>query len=875
MEVIEKIIEWAKTQPLWQQVLVAELLSKSDINEDRKLEFVEMAKREVTDKEGLLKEVGDPFSEFSYVDPEAGDGVRLLSLEATQNINAIADKTKLPFEKTGLNVVYGNNAAGKSGYTRILKNTCHCRHKEVIRGSVDRPHTDKCLAKVEYVVGDETGEYEWTVDSIPDPALKTVHVFDHMSGNSYLVRQNDVKYMPAGLDVLGSLTDIIGYVATKLKQEDLDADSGLYEFEQVFSDHTATKAHQLIQSLDKPNALEVFEAISTLTDDELLRKEELAKQIPIKESKSPASLKHEMEVKLPRMSGVHRTFDNLMNALSKSNIDRISGLAKDAQNAFNAAEKAKGIRFEDGKYIAGTGDDAWLILWSAAKSFSENNAYHGHDFPNTDADARCVLCQQELGADAKKNLQDFDSFIKDKSQELFNEANKKLTLAIDDLKKALPSDSYISSVSETVSTDDYADIASVEKAMSESKKLLDGYIEILATRKEIEDVDSAESAVLALTNLKNSISNLRELIAKPLDDKTYEEELTKERGELSGLKARKLLSEHEKSIRKNIKLYEEKSGIKSALGLSTTGAVSTKIGSLSNEFVVAALAKEFDGELKAMFSGKIKAELVKARTERGVPYSEIVLTGTTSTYKGNTLELIMSEGEQKGVALAGFFAELSISPVKSAIIFDDPVTSLDHLNLEKIAKRIAKESIDRQVIVFTHNILFASELENAAGKIKVDYSARAIEKFSTSGIVRDHLDFDNMSTKARIDYLEKRINPLRLKHTAGDASYKDEASNFYRDLRLTWERAIEEILLNGIVKRYRRDVKPGSINGIIIDQDDKSIIAENMERCAKFLHDQSDETQGFEIPDPTDFIADLDVIKTWVAKITTRRKGAN
>jgi hypothetical protein len=81
--------------------------------------------------------------------------------------------------------------------------------------------------------------------------------------------------------------------------------------------------------------------------------------------------------------------------------------------------------------------------------------------------------------------------------------------------------------------------------------------------------------------------------------------------------------------------------------------------------------------------------------------------------------------------------------------------------------------------------------------------------------------------------------------------------------------------LNGIVQRYRRDVKPGSINAIIIHQDDKDLININMERCAKFLHDQSDETNGLEIPDPSDIVDDLSTVKTWVAKITTRKNRAS
>lgn len=874
MEVIEKIIEWAKTQPVWHQVLVAELVEKNEISDERKLEYVEMAKREATDKEALRADVGDPLSEFCYKEPEAGNGVRIISLEATQNINAIADKAKLTFEKEGLNLVYGNNAAGKSGYTRILKNTCHCRHKEAIRGSVDRPHTDDCLAKVQFEIGSNTEEFEWSEEALANAALKSVHVFDHMSGSSYLVRQNDVKYMPAGMDVLSSLADIINNVSIQLKQDEIEADSKINDLELVFSNHIDTKAYQLASNLDKPNALAVYEEISVLTDKETLRKIDLAKQIPVKESKSPASIKKEMEIKLPRLNGVYRVTDDLIQALSEDNVKRISALVGEARVAAEAAAKAKGIKFEDGEYISGTGDAAWLLLWNAARSFSEEKAYHGHDFPNTEEGARCVLCQQKLDMDAKKTLSDFDDFVKDKSQELSNTAAKKLTTAIEEFESVSPTDIYISSVDENVSIEDYANIADIKKVLRDSKKVLEKYVVAFKAQQDIEDIDGLDESKTVLQQLNTTIAALKADIAKPLDDKAYEEMLNVERKELSGLEARQLLAVHDQSIRENITLYQQKAGIKAALRLSTTGAVSTKIGTLSNEFVVSALEVEFNKELKNMFSGKIKAKLVKAKTEKGVPYCEIVLTGTTKVYKGDSLELIMSEGEQRGVALAGFFAELSVSPVKSAIVFDDPVTSLDHLNLEKIAKRIAKESLIRQVIVFTHNILFASELEGAAGKAKAEYSSRAIEKFSTAGIVREHLDFDNMSTKARINYLEQQVNPLRVKYAAGDVTYKDDASNFYRDLRLTWERAIEEILLNGIVKRYRRDVKPGSINGVVIDQDDKDLINENMERCAKFLHDQSDETQGFEIPEPSDFTDDLDVVKVWVTKIANRRKIA-
>jgi hypothetical protein len=50
--------------------------------------------------------------------------------------------------------------------------------------------------------------------------------------------------------------------------------------------------------------------------------------------------------------------------------------------------------------------------------------------------------------------------------------------------------------------------------------------------------------------------------------------------------------------------------------------------------------------------------------------TNINLSGKAVDLKDDSIEKIMSEGEQRGVALAGFFAELSITPSTSAIVFD-------------------------------------------------------------------------------------------------------------------------------------------------------------------------------------------------------------
>src|SRR5690606_38950585 len=73
---------------------------------------------------------------------------------------------------------------------------------------------------------------------------------------------------------------------------------------------------------------------------------------------------------------------------------------------------------------------------------------------------------------------------------------------------------------------------------------------------------------------------------------------------------------------------------------------------------------------------------------------------------------IMSEGEQKAIAMAEFATDLTIRRNYNTVLFDDPVNSLDYKRSELFAKLIYKLSKERQVIVFTHNVMFYYYLYN-------------------------------------------------------------------------------------------------------------------------------------------------------------------
>jgi recombinational DNA repair ATPase RecF len=92
-------------------------------------------------------------------------------------VNALAEDQTLKFAPK-LTVVYGDNAAGKTGYIRILKSACRARGPEQILGNVvsgSAPH--KPVVAIKYKVGTEENNREWSGDG-GDEFISRVSVFD-------------------------------------------------------------------------------------------------------------------------------------------------------------------------------------------------------------------------------------------------------------------------------------------------------------------------------------------------------------------------------------------------------------------------------------------------------------------------------------------------------------------------------------------------------------------------------------------------------------------------------------------------------------------------------------------------------------------------
>ena len=129
----------------------------------------------------------------------------------------------------------------------------------------------------------------------------------------------------------------------------------------------------------------------------------------------------------------------------------------------------------------------------------------------------------------------------------------------------------------------------------------------------------------------------------------------------------------------------------------------------------------------------------------------------------------MSEGEQKSIALAEFLTELQLDNVKAPIIFDDPVNSLDHKIIDAVGKRLIRLSKDRQVIIFTHSILFLNSLIQQAElptnkQEGIDFNFISVKSnFGVTGIV-DEVEEINSYTF----YIKKLTKVLETKPDGHD-----------------------------------------------------------------------------------------------------------
>lgn len=862
MDILKKILSWSAGRPPWQRDALRRLVTAGALTQDDYEELTELCKA----KHGLA-DGPDPAplaEEHLAVKDANGAAVNLSSITHHQGVNALAEEQTVTFG-AGLTVVYGDNAAGKSGYTRILKTACRARGAEEILGNVlieSAPPTPS--SSIRFRVGDERPEEVWPEKTENGALLGKVSVFDNHCAAVYLREKTDVAFRPFGLDLFDKLSGACEEVRKRLERQ-RDA---LVAGEKTLPDvPEGTAAHTFLSRLSGLTETDSVNRLGILSEQEEERLRLLKGHLDDLKAQDPEKAANALELRARRLTNLGRHLALVDETLEQDNVEAAFAAQEAMRKKTNEAERLRTETFSEG-LLPGTGSEIWMALWEAAKRFSEENAYVDQGFPVADADARCVLCQQELEEGAASRLKHFRDFMVSKAEEELRNARGEFAARRDPLKalklRGGETDEAIEELRLESEELGKAVQASLTAAEHRHERILKALEDESALPSDLpEYVCETEKTEALAAQLRERASGLRKTI-----DPEVRKRLQSEHDELS---ARVIVGENLDLIMGEIDRKKKIAAYQLCLDDTGTYNITRKSTELTKEAVTKKLKKAFGDELNKLKFRRVEVELHEVGGERGALYHKLVLKRAPTM----GLPKVVSEGEARCLSIAAFFAELITADDPSAILFDDPVSSLDHKWRGAVAERLAQEAKTRQVIVFTHDLVFLLNLHRFAEEAGIAVHDQRLRWDRTgAGVCDAELPWDALKVSKRIGVLNNEFQAAEKFFRDGEQDrYEREAIRIYGRLRETWERAFEEVLLDGTVERYRGSIQTRHIRKIAdITDEDCAELAAGMEKSSKWLagHDLAP-AENEDVPEPDELRTNIDAVITWVDRIRKRR----
>lgn len=426
--------------------------------------------------------------------------------------NALAAEQTITFGQH-LTIVYGQNAAGKSGYSRILKQVCRSRFTEPILGNLLSGTAPVTLqATITFRQGAQDTRTEWTVDSSPSDALAAVSVFDAGCAPVYLRDKTDVAFRPFGLDTFDRLAALCGEVRTRLENEKAKLNA-LAPVLPTFPAGTRTKSLvDHISSLTRPDDVR---ALATLSPKDQARLDELREHQRDLLAADPKQRARELTSRAERVDLLGRHVAYLFVIFRGSALDHLRSTAESLRVAQQALALLRKTALTP-DLLPGTGEEAWRKMWEATEAFS-TIAYARSPFPALESGARCPFCQQEISNEAKARLQHFTEYVSSTAQAQVREAERAHKTALSTVSQAVIARPDLDLAINELRTDNSPLAQEVEDFLQATEGIQKGIVGAVAQRVGFLGNGVTHSAEVAL---QTAASGLRErakqlLIAEP------------------------------------------------------------------------------------------------------------------------------------------------------------------------------------------------------------------------------------------------------------------------------------------------------------------------------------------------------------------------
>jgi ABC-type branched-subunit amino acid transport system ATPase component len=781
----KRIHQWSTGLALWQRDLLRRLTAGA-LSESDEEEILAV----LTGATDAPTPVPLELDELPADEAEVGP-VELREISDLQNINLLAEGQTLRFEP-GLNVVFGLTGAGKSGYGRLLRRLCRAAERsEVLRdvfdaGSADAPQR----ASLKVTVRDEERDLAVDLAQDADRLLSAMAAFDARCAHVYLSGPNTIQHVPRPLLLLGRMAEAQDSLARRLNER---ADALLENLPLLPEIDPATQAGKAVATITATTDLAKIEELATLSDEEHVEVKKL--DVAVATIKSDQSRQLEAAARA-RARGATTAIEVLQvtsETLSDERLDAIAKLRTRLDDA-TAAERSLAADAFAGQCLSGTGQGPWREMWESARRFVETE---GGTFPDTRAGAACPMCQQDLDEDSRGRMTKFDEFVRSDLRGQIVDLTRSLSREV----TALPDVAAARTRVETAVSEAPEEITAIANVAVEALSARADFIRERAEEGSNESPDVPKPPEIARLRVyaddQNAVANAQAALR---DEAEQRRVMTR----LAELRARETLAAALPSVHTRIAGLRGIARVEAARRELGTTRISNQLRELQQVVITDRLRSAVAEELKELdpVAGRID---VLGQAAKGETVIQLRLKEPCRARVGD----VLSEGEQRALALAFFLAEVAVSDGRSAIILDDPVSSLDHERRDYVARRLAEEARQRQVIVFTHDLTFVYMLQEAADAAGQELHGQTLQRaFHCVGMVSDDLPNKAMSPARRRKQLRHRLKTeLNGLHERQDPQYEREADFWVTDLRKAYDQLIEDYLLAGVVRRWHSQVR--------------------------------------------------------------------
>lgn len=792
------LIGWANSQDGWVRLAAAKVL---DTGQELNSAAIASLYAQYLSEKSLSDISAVKVESLTTGQEDAEDvaSLKLISLDSIKGVNALAPDQVIEFNPH-LTVVFGENGAGKTGYTRVLKRAAKTRSVETILGNVHASTEAQPSARITWSLNNVRVTHQWTGEEGLAP-LTRMDVFDAPAVPMHVDTDLTYSYTPADLALFKYVADAIRAVSAmatqEIEQRMPKAASFLARYERD------TIVYPLIETISAATDMKTLQELSQVSEREAANVTIMQQAVAALQSDNIAAqqavTRNRLEANTQLVEAATATQAFNAAAYNKA-LDDLTRAVADQ----NELKSRISVTFE----IPGAESPEWHSFVNSGEAYRQHLALQ--DYPQ--GGDPCLYCRQPLAEHQVALVSVFRDLATNAAQTTITNARSTAAtlstpLTLIDVDRL--TDSH-NSESDAVPDDAHtADALAAIKWLREAQKTL-------ATGAAIEWAPPRGLPELALEATHRSAASriLLSELAERSDARA--QKLSDEKVKLAELQAR---------LRLKVDLDDITEYVENAKWTTKAKQAASRLSSTLSS--VTRVTKDA-GEL--LLNGNFEARFAEERLALRAPEVNIDFPGrqgTTrrlKTVQQHKPSAVLSEGEQKVIALADFLAESGLRSVSAPVVFDDPVNSLDYRRIEEVSGRIALLAEHRQVVVFTHNIWFATELLSRFEKSQPKCTYYSIED---DGAIKGIVTAGSHPRWDTVKKLTGKVDAMQQAARQTDGEIREALVEKCYSLLRSWiEVVVEQELLQQVVQRYQPNImltRLPAINGARLDKAKQTI----------------------------------------------------